>query len=222
MTRKALARRIAETYLTSRQRREAPAPPQPEGLRGFWPGALLLVSQRPPRVFSLLAPRTQPKFAAALLYQPQTWCTSSFSCFLRLDFLVRAAQERAGARPGARPYHRTAAGSRGNASQPNLCYLCLLLFKFSSLSSVRSSYREQSGDASRARHFCTEARDMITVDKTVIWISRPKNFPLLHASQSTRSRASVKRHKNPTQPVISPENGPNSNGRPFGTPGPSE
>jgi hypothetical protein len=42
MTRKALARRIAEPYLTSQQRREAPAPPQPEGLRGFWPGALLL------------------------------------------------------------------------------------------------------------------------------------------------------------------------------------
>ncbi len=46
MTRKALARRIAEPYLTSQQRREAPAPPQPEGLRGFWPGALLLVSPR--------------------------------------------------------------------------------------------------------------------------------------------------------------------------------
>src|SRR5580700_8657272 len=81
MTRKALARRIAEPYLTSRQRREAPAPPQPEGLRGFWPGALLLVSQRPQRVFSFLLPvrlgppRTQPKFAAALLYEPQTWCT---------------------------------------------------------------------------------------------------------------------------------------------------
>jgi len=75
MTRKALARRIAESYLTSQQRGEAPAPPQPEGLRGFWPGALLLVGQRPQRVFSLLAPRTQPKFAAALLYEPQTWCT---------------------------------------------------------------------------------------------------------------------------------------------------
>src|SRR3982074_1438673 len=78
MTRKALARRIAEPYLTSQQRREAPAPPQPEGLRGFWPGALLLVSQRPQRVFSFLAPRTQPKFAAAPLYAPQTWCTSLF------------------------------------------------------------------------------------------------------------------------------------------------
>src|ERR1700758_4729285 len=77
MTRKALVRRIAEPYLTSQQRGEAPAPPQPEGLRGFWPGALLLVGQRPQRVFSLLAPRTQPKFAAALLYEPQTWCTST-------------------------------------------------------------------------------------------------------------------------------------------------
>src|ERR1700731_2916044 len=76
MTRKALARRIAKSYLTSQQRGEAPAPPQPEGRRGFWPGALLLVGQRPQRVFSLLAPRTQPKFAAALLYEPQTWCTS--------------------------------------------------------------------------------------------------------------------------------------------------
>src|SRR5258707_15209296 len=76
MTRKGLARRIAEPYLTSQQRREAPAPPQPKGLRGFWPGALLLVSQRPQRGFSFLAPRTQPKFAAALLYEPQTWCTS--------------------------------------------------------------------------------------------------------------------------------------------------
>jgi hypothetical protein len=63
-------------YLTSQQRGETPAPPQPEGLRGFWPGALLLVSQRPQWVFSLLAPRTQPKFAAALLYESQTWCTS--------------------------------------------------------------------------------------------------------------------------------------------------
>jgi hypothetical protein len=34
-------------YLTSQQRGEAPVPPQPEGLRGFWPGALLLVGQRP-------------------------------------------------------------------------------------------------------------------------------------------------------------------------------
>src|SRR5258708_38014615 len=75
MTGQAMASRIAAPYLTSQQRREAPAPPQPEGLRGFWPGALLLVSQRPQRVFSFLAPRTQPKFAAALLYELQTWCT---------------------------------------------------------------------------------------------------------------------------------------------------
>jgi hypothetical protein len=57
-------------------------PPQPEGLRGFWPGALLLVGQRPQRVFSLLPPvrlgppRTQPKSTAALLYQSRKWCTS--------------------------------------------------------------------------------------------------------------------------------------------------
>jgi hypothetical protein len=70
MTRKALARRIAEPYLTSQQRREAPAPPQPEGLRGFWPGALLLVSQRPRRVFSFLAPRIQAKIrSSAVLSQ---------------------------------------------------------------------------------------------------------------------------------------------------------
>src|SRR5580704_18326987 len=105
MTRKALARRIAEPYLTSQQRGEAPAPPQPEGLRGFWPGALLLVSQRPQRVFSLVPPvrlgppRTQPKFAAALLYEPQTWCTSSSSCFCICTFFGRAAPDRAGARP---------------------------------------------------------------------------------------------------------------------------
>ena len=57
-----LARRIAEPCLASQQRGEAPAPPQPEGLREFWPGALLLVSQRPQRVSSLLASRTQQKF----------------------------------------------------------------------------------------------------------------------------------------------------------------
>src|SRR5271166_4313870 len=94
MTRKALARRIAESYLTSQQRGEAPAPPQPEGLREFWPGALLHVSQRPQRVFSLLAPRTQPKFAAVLLYQPQTWCNSSFSGFYICTFFEHAARQR--------------------------------------------------------------------------------------------------------------------------------
>jgi hypothetical protein len=48
MTGKALARRIAESYLTSQQRGEAPAPPQPEGLRGFWLDALLLVGHFAP------------------------------------------------------------------------------------------------------------------------------------------------------------------------------
>jgi hypothetical protein len=45
-------------------------------------GDVLKIGQRPQRVFSLLAPRTQPKFAAALLYEPQTWCTSNFSMFI--------------------------------------------------------------------------------------------------------------------------------------------
>jgi hypothetical protein len=67
------------------------AAPQPEGLRGFWPGALLLVSQRPQRVFSFLAPRTQPKFAAALLYEPQTWCTRTEEQISKLSNLVRSA-----------------------------------------------------------------------------------------------------------------------------------
>ena len=35
MTRKALARRIAEPYLTSQQRGEAPAPPHPKGCADF-------------------------------------------------------------------------------------------------------------------------------------------------------------------------------------------
>jgi hypothetical protein len=65
MTRKALARRIAESYLTSQQRGEAPAPPQPEGLRGFWLDALLLVGQRPQWVFSLLAPRNPAKICSS-------------------------------------------------------------------------------------------------------------------------------------------------------------
>jgi len=87
-----LARRIAEPYLTSQQRGEAPAPLQPKGLRGFWPGALLLVSQRPQRVFSFLAPHTQPKFAAALLYQPQTWCTgASLPALTALTVSVKSA-----------------------------------------------------------------------------------------------------------------------------------
>ena len=44
MTRKALARaNKLNSYLTSQERGETPAPPQPEGLRGTWPGALLLV-----------------------------------------------------------------------------------------------------------------------------------------------------------------------------------
>src|SRR6478736_5897955 len=49
---------------------------QPCGLRAFWPAALSLIGQRPPRVFSLFASRIQPKFAAAPLHQSLTWCTS--------------------------------------------------------------------------------------------------------------------------------------------------
>ena len=79
MTRKALARRIAELLFNEPATPRGAGAAQPEGLRGFWPGALLLVGQRPQRVFSLLAPRTQPKFAAALLHEPQTWCTTVLS-----------------------------------------------------------------------------------------------------------------------------------------------
>jgi hypothetical protein len=77
MTGKALARRIAEVLFNEPATRRGTGAAQPEGLRGFWPGALLLVGQRPQRVFvfSLLAPRTQPKSTAALLYQSRKWCT---------------------------------------------------------------------------------------------------------------------------------------------------
>ncbi len=62
-------------YLTSQQRGEAPAPTLPKGCANF--GGVLCCSsvKRPPRAFSLLAPRTRPEFAAALLYESQTWCT---------------------------------------------------------------------------------------------------------------------------------------------------
>jgi len=77
MTRKALARRIAELLFNEPATRRGAGAAQPGGLCGFWPGALLLVGQRPLRVFSLLASRTRPKAAAALLYEPRTWCTTS-------------------------------------------------------------------------------------------------------------------------------------------------
>jgi hypothetical protein len=54
------------SYLTSQQRSEAPAPPQPEGLRGFWLGALLLIGQRPQRIFSLLAIASRSKLGQNL------------------------------------------------------------------------------------------------------------------------------------------------------------
>jgi hypothetical protein len=75
MTRKALVRRIAGVLFNEPATRRGAGDAQPEGLRGFWPGALLLVGQRPQRVFCLLAPRTQPKSTAALLYQSRKWCT---------------------------------------------------------------------------------------------------------------------------------------------------
>jgi hypothetical protein len=77
MTRKALARRIAEVLFNEPATRRGVGAAPTQGLRGFWPGALLLVGQRPQRVFTLLAPRTQPKSTAALLYQSRKWCTSS-------------------------------------------------------------------------------------------------------------------------------------------------
>jgi hypothetical protein len=55
MTRKALARRIAESYLTSQQRGEAQAPPQPEGLREFWAGCF--VARRSKTTAGILPPR---------------------------------------------------------------------------------------------------------------------------------------------------------------------
>jgi len=79
MTRKALARRIAEVLFNepANAARRRPPPQTRKGRRGFWPDALLLVGQRPQRVFSLLASRhPSQKFAAALLYEPQTWCTA--------------------------------------------------------------------------------------------------------------------------------------------------
>jgi hypothetical protein len=48
-------------YVTSEQRSQKAKEPRPEGLRLFWAAPLLLVSQRPLRVFSFLAPRCSPK-----------------------------------------------------------------------------------------------------------------------------------------------------------------
>ena len=89
MTRKALARRIAEPYLTSQQRREAPAPPQPEGLRGFWPGVPRPRDCSSVKDHSGYSPsycqsgsdrrapsqNSQPRKHSGL-YEPQTWCTT--------------------------------------------------------------------------------------------------------------------------------------------------
>ena len=55
MPRKALARRIAEPYLTSQQRGEAPAPPQPEGLARILGGCS--VAREPKTAAGILLPR---------------------------------------------------------------------------------------------------------------------------------------------------------------------
>ena len=77
MTGKALARRIAELLLNEpATRRVAGAAPNPKACADF--GRVLCCSSVKDR--SGYSPssrrRTQPKFAAALLYEPQTWCTT--------------------------------------------------------------------------------------------------------------------------------------------------
>ena len=61
-------------YVTSERQSRKAKEPRPEGLRLFWAAPLLLVSQRPQRVFSFLAPRCSPKSArnAALPYFANT------------------------------------------------------------------------------------------------------------------------------------------------------
>jgi hypothetical protein len=63
MTRKALARRIAEPYLTSQQRREAPAPPQPEGLARILAGCF--VARQSKTTAGILLPTASPARTAA-------------------------------------------------------------------------------------------------------------------------------------------------------------
>jgi hypothetical protein len=63
-------------YVTEEQRGRRPFSSQPFGLRVFWQAALSLIGQRPQRVFFLFASRIQPKYGAAPLNQPLTWCTS--------------------------------------------------------------------------------------------------------------------------------------------------
>src|SRR5258708_7955880 len=78
MTRETAARRIAEVlFKEPATRRGAGAALTQRVCANFGRVLLLLVGQRPQRVFSVLAPRAQPKFAAALLYGPQTWYTKS-------------------------------------------------------------------------------------------------------------------------------------------------
>src|ERR1700730_8520758 len=74
MTRKALARRIAQVLCNEpATRRGAGATPTRRAARIL---AGCFVARRSKTTAGILAPRTQPKFAAELLYEPQTLGTS--------------------------------------------------------------------------------------------------------------------------------------------------
>src|ERR1700692_3239261 len=76
MTGKALARRIAEVlFIEPASGRGAGAATTRRAAR-ILAGGFVARRSKTTRGFSLLAPRTRPKFAAALLYQPQAWCTT--------------------------------------------------------------------------------------------------------------------------------------------------
>src|SRR6202011_6363663 len=103
-------RRIAELLFNESATRRGAGAAQPEGLRGFWPVALLLVGQRPPRVFSLLAPRTQPNsqqrcYTSLRLGAPVA--SPVFTFAPSLDVRRRIARERVLERvPTSRKRHR--------------------------------------------------------------------------------------------------------------------
>jgi hypothetical protein len=77
MTHKALAGRIAEVLFNEPATLRGAGAPQPEGLARILAGCF--VTRRSKTTAGILPPHagTQPKFAAALLYQPQTWCTNA-------------------------------------------------------------------------------------------------------------------------------------------------
>src|SRR4029077_6287265 len=76
MTRKALARRIAEVLFNEpATRRGAGAAPTRRAAR-ILAGCFVARRSKTTAGILLLAPRTQPKFAEALLYEPQAGCTS--------------------------------------------------------------------------------------------------------------------------------------------------